>query len=349
MKHIKNLLSRVAPALFAALAALAIFSSCENDQVLPPVPTPEGGPVGTGTWDNPMTAYQARICATNSNLANVWVKGYIVGTVNTEIGTVLTAASADFEAPAQVNTNLLIATSPDETDWEKCATVQLPSGAVRNALNLVSNPGNLHKLVCLQGTTGSNYCGVGGVRSVIAYTFDEVGIEGSDQPAIDPFTVFYNALGENDPTIDWTFDNVNLPAGLNDIWTWTEYNGRHYLNGTAFGKASNGALGYAVSPEIVISPEYSEIYVSFDHAASYQTTLRELCAFAVREAGASEWTELPIPNWPPAGSWTFVDSGNIDLSAFAGKTIQIAFKYGASAAGADTWEIRNVKVKGTKN
>ena len=51
---------------------------------------------------------------------------------------------------------------------------------------------------------------------------------------------------------------------------------------------------------------------------------------------------LTIPTWPEAGSWTFAASGSIDLSVYAGKKIQVAFKYGSSAAGADTWEIKNL-------
>lgn len=88
-----------------------------------------------------------------------------------------------------------------------------------------------------------------------------------------------------------------------------------------------------------------EARVHFSHAARFQTTLRTLCGFAVREEGQASWTELPIPTWPTAGSWTFVDSGFIDLSGFAGKKIQIAFKYGSDTNGADTWEIRNVTVE----
>ena len=88
----------------------------------------------------------------------------------------------------------------------------------------------------------------------------------------------------------------------------------------------------------------TEAKCSFDHAAKFQTTLRDLCGFAVREEGATTWTALTIPTWPDAGAWTFVNSGDIDLSAYDGKKIQVAFKYKSSADGADTWEIKNFKV-----
>ena len=81
------------------------------------------------------------------------------------------------------------------------------------------------------------------------------------------------------------------------------------------------------------------------HAASFQTTLRSLCGVCVREAGTDTWTDVPVIAWPEAGSWTFVNSGALDLTNFAG----IAFRYGSSSAGADTWEIRNVLVSGVRN
>ena len=64
--------------------------------------------------------------------------------------------------------------------------------------------------------------------------------------------------------------------------------------------------------------------------------------------GSKEWTEIKIPVWPEAGSWSFADSGVLDLSAFDGKKVQLAFKYASSAEGADTWEIKAVKLTGVK-
>ena len=51
---------------------------------------------------------------------------------------------------------------------------------------------------------------------------------------------------------------------------------------------------------------------------------------------------------PLVNKWTFVSSGEMDLSAFAGKKIQVAFKYGCSAAGADQWEINDLEVKASR-
>ena len=76
---------------------------------------------------------------------------------------------------------------------------------------------------------------------------------------------------------------------------------------------------------------------------------RLFAAFSVREEGAAGWTPLEITEWPVAGSWTWSWSNVIDLKAYAGKKIQIGFKYGSTAEGADTWEIRNLYVSGQKS
>ncbi|MDE6121264.1 MAG: DUF5017 domain-containing protein, partial [Muribaculaceae bacterium] len=101
----------------------------------------------------------------------------------------------------------------------------------------------------------------------------------------------------------------------------------------------------AVSPVIDLDKR-TDATLSFDHAAKFQTSLKELCGVYVKEAASENWEELVIPTWPEAGAWTFVNSGNIDLSDYLGKKIQIGFKYGSTDSAADTWEIKNLFIKG---
>lgn len=523
------------------LAMMAGVTSCENNFAEPPIPVPEGGIVGTGAWNNPMTAYQALIGTVNDTIDEPWVTGYIVGYINLDISSVLSARTATCKVPGNVQSNMLISMEPIPEDslandtlaqeymsanWEKFATVQLPSGAARSALNLAENPRNINKLVTIKGETGTKYCGAYGVRSVSDYNWGDKGIPDAPDGPIDPvaslwqsFTVsdkmseymlmgwqnvevsgglsgwyirnfnsnnyitvsaylgneaggpyenwliappvdidqspekslafvtqaaypaedsklevyvldgpdvktakatrleatiatppeknysdwvssgkidlsafsgvvyigfkytsakggsnfsttygvdniniggaeevdpvippaedeIYSGLDQKAAECDWTFENVTLGAGLSYVWSWKEYNGNHYLNGSAFaGGSSKESLAYAISPVIDLTGK-SEAVVSFEHAAKYQTTLQELCGFCVREAGTTEWTELEIQTWPGTTGWTFVNSGDMDLKAFLGKKIELAFKYGSSSEGADTWEVKNVKVIG---
>ena len=94
------------------------------------------------------------------------VKGYIVGSIDDK-----SISDANFSSSAVLKTNLLLADNVDETDIARCLAVQLPSGAVRDALNLVDNPGNYKKLVTLTGSL-EKYFGVAGLKSVTKYTID---------------------------------------------------------------------------------------------------------------------------------------------------------------------------------
>lgn len=312
-----------------------------------------GIPDGTGTKDAPYSAGQVSAMSTSNNVvlySGVWVEGYIVGYVDTGIQTYATAESSKFTAPATLATNLLLAQTPTETDFNKCISVNLPSGSTyRSALNLMDNPGNLGKLLKIQGDV-THYVGLSGVKSPSAYEFVDGGSTTPDTPSTGTETTIYSGLGTDLTSIpsDWTIDNVLMPQGINgtEIWTWQTYNGKGYLNATGQYATTDG-LSYAISPVIDLSG-YKTVSASFRHAAKFQTTIKELCGFAVRESGSTTWTEITIPTWPGTDNWTFVSSGDMDLSAFAGKKVQVAFKYGCSAKGGDKWEINDIKVVGTK-
>ena len=186
-----------------------------------------------------------------------------------------------------------------------------------------------------QFTTGSRIVSING----------QTGTAGGDTPAPVEGTI-YSALAASAAEIDWTFENVEL-GSASYVWQWKEYNGSHYLNGSAFvSGAAVAAEAYAVSPEIDLTGA-TGCSLTFEHAAKFQTTLRTLCAVCVREVGQTAWTDLSC-TWPEAGSWTFQSAGNISLAAFDGKKIQLAFRYKSSAEGADTWEIKNLAVTGNK-
>lgn len=337
------------------MAALVGLASCSEDYELPPLVNPDEGTdtvYGTGEWDNPITVDQMLGGMKGTDL---WFTGYIVGWIDTKGGTnnKFSAETCTFTAPATLASNILMAAKADEKDYTKCIPVQLPTGDVRKALNLMDNPSNLGKQVTVKGTVTPYFGQDAALKSVTAYAWGGKGIsgEGPDTPPGPGETeTIFSALDSKDANgaKDWTFDNVNLPAGANYIWQWKEYNSNYYLNASAYvsGKALPSEA-YAISPAISLS-DYKKAVVNFEHAAKFQTTLRSLCGLVIREKGATEWTQLTIPAWPEAGSWSFAASGDIDLSAYAGKTVEIAFRYGSSASGADTWEIRNLKVTGNK-
>ena len=116
------------------------------------------------------------------------ITGYIVGAVNgTSFGD--GGENCKFDVTKIENAaNILIADNADETDYTKCLVVQLPSGDVRDALNLVDNPDNLKKKVVLTATM-ETYFGVAGLKSTSAYEFVE-----EEEPVAETWSSFYAAF-----------------------------------------------------------------------------------------------------------------------------------------------------------
>lgn len=96
-----------------------------------------------------------------NNTGTATVQGFIVGTASS-------GTTYDQEAPFTVATNVGLADSPNETDASKILPVQLPTGVVRAALNLVDNPNLFKGEVTITGTL-SAYFSVPGLRSASAY------------------------------------------------------------------------------------------------------------------------------------------------------------------------------------
>ncbi len=94
----------------------------------------------------------------------VWVYGYIVGGD-------LSSSKCSFTPPFSSRTNIVLAAKSSCTDKENCLSVQLSTGKIRNALNLVDNPGLLGKKIYLKGDIVEAYYGIPGLQSVTEYEF----------------------------------------------------------------------------------------------------------------------------------------------------------------------------------
>lgn len=115
-----------------------------------------GGDSGGVSADAAMTVSEAM---DNIGMDDVWVSGFIVGGD-------LTSANASFDPPFKSASNLLLGPRSSVSSRDNCIAVQLPSGDVRDALNLSSNPEMLGRLVCLKGDIESSYYGLVGLKNV---------------------------------------------------------------------------------------------------------------------------------------------------------------------------------------
>ena len=143
---------------------------------------------------------------------------------------------------------------------------------------------------------------------------------------------------------DWTIENKNLPEGLSAVWTYNEQYKCMLASGYA-GEKNYDSESWLISPVIDLAGQASA-YLEFDQAVNFFSdiaTAKKQALVKIREENGS-WTDLSIPQYPVALSWSFLNSGSIDIKAYAGKKIQIAFVYISTSAKAGSWEVNNVKI-----
>ncbi|MDE5774053.1 MAG: DUF5017 domain-containing protein [Muribaculaceae bacterium] len=289
----------------------------------------------TGSAQKPLTVseFQAAV-QYGTSIPNTYLRGVVVGYVpGMEFdGGVIGKIGEDVSA-----TNILVAADAEPASLDECVPIQLPSGAVRDAINLKDNPGNLGKTITLVGVH-TPYFGQTGLKEVSAYAFGDEEIVTPVEPTPGADALYAGLVSSDE---GWTFDNVKMAEGLNYVWKWKSGDYGAYLNGSAYLNDSRfEAESYAVSPVIDLTM-VTAATVSFDHAAKFQTNLTKDCKLVVREAGSKDWKELDIPTWPTPGSWTWVNSGAIDLKDYVGKAIELGLKYVSTSNEADTWEVKN--------
>lgn len=154
------------------------------DGSAPDTPDTPDTPTDGGTWDKPLTVAQA---IANQTGEEVWVHGYIVGSIPADAAKVV-LENMTFTADGASGTNLCIADVPNETNYANCAPVQLPAGSdARTGLNLMNNPTKLGVEVWLKGKT-VKYCGAPGLKEISKYTLtaptaeDDQEQESGDEP-----------------------------------------------------------------------------------------------------------------------------------------------------------------------
>ena len=134
-----------------------------------------------------------------------------------------------------------------------------------------------------------------------------------------------------------------VPEGLTYVWNWdTKYT---CLKGSAYYQKAFGADIYAISPVIDLAG-VEKPTLSFKEATNYLNGNLEAFSVNVREENGT-WTVLGNPS-ADTDKFTFVDT-TYNLEAYAGKKIEIGFRYTSTDEAAGTWEIKNLIVDGTKN
>ncbi len=294
-------------------------------------------PAGDGSETSPYNVAQV---LSGIEATGVWASGYIVGWVDG----MTYATGVKFTIPATSETNVIIADTPDETDYSKCVPVQLPLGELRSAINLQSNPGNLGKKLNYKGSL-AKYFGVRGLKEGTAYKLDGAGSGDIPQVPVEPLT-----------NLDETFESGTSFAGINwktvevagnKPWWIRNYNNNNYATVSGY----NGTAPFdewLITPPINISATNGKILTFETQARGYGATTSSLEVYVLTtdnpETATKTKLNATICDTPADAYSSWTGSGNIDLSVFSG-TIYIAFRYQATAdANYATYCLDNVKI-----
>lgn len=268
-----------------------------------------------------------------------WTKGYIVGCVPT-----MNLADAKFAAPFTGKSNLLIAASATENIIANCIAIALPTGALRDALNLETHPENLGKELLFYGIL-DNYFGTPGVINTSAAY-----LAGGALIGLEPIDVTGALLNETFAAGIGAF-KAEAVVGTP---TWVLDSNIKCMKMSGQVKNVNAdAENWMISPAIDLS-KVSKATLSFQHAINFTGNSADArkasCQLYVSTnytSGApstATWTEVAIPTYPTSDSWTFVNAENIDLPV-GSNNVRVAFKYKSNTTVCPVWEIKNFVVK----
>lgn len=141
----------------------------------------------------------------------------------------------------------------------------------------------------------------------------------------------------------FTIKDVNKPAAIENIWIHDD--GYSQMKASAYANSTNYASeSWLISPSINLK-EASAATLTFEHAGNFFKDITADISLWISETGTENWTKLEIPTYPSGNNWTFVKSGDINLDAYKGKEVMIAFKYTSTAEKAGTYEVKNVLIE----
>lgn len=146
-----------------------------------------------------------------------------------------------------------------------------------------------------------------------------------------PNWVKFSVLGAQVWTLDTQYGNPGSCAKMSG------YSGGNLLN-----------EDWLISPAIDLTGK-TEATLSFDTATRFAGNALQIY-ISTNYSGTgtpvgATWTQINGATLSPStGNYVWTASGALDISAFAGQSIRVAYKYTSTTSAAATWEVDNVKV-----
>ena len=177
--------------------------------------------------------------------------------------------------------------------------------------------------------------------AIVSTTFATVTNELNKNESI-PLDAVYHADFRNfkSSLLGWFVEDKLLPDQFNYIWM---LDSRYGMKASGYLDGSNHKTeSWLISDPIDLSSNTVATF-SMSHARKFG----ELSDLSVQiSKDGYSWQTLTIPYWPDGTNWTFINSGEVDITPYISTTTQIAFVYKSTTSSSATWEIGEVLIKG---
>ncbi len=338
-------MKKILNALFLTLLAVFTFSSCSD------VPAPydvlgEGdvpGMTGDGTKENP---YNIETAQKKQDGSIAWVQGYIVGAIENVYDDKgeFAGNKANFTAPFNITSNVLIAESPDETNESKCLPVKIKNGsALSTALNLKDHPENRGGVLLIQGELSAGF-GKAALINTTAAVFNnkEIGEEQGGGEELDPnnplgldasvtpLTDFSNDFSDVEHQKDYSKAGwINKAVKGTRVWQGNVYETQTYLSASTYGVNKGEAAEYwFVTPYFTVSADKQLTFKATVNKYSEAMSLKVF--FLQIKDGKMESHDVSGTGIPTTGSYQWTSDLKVDLSTYAGQNGFVGFQYTAT-------------------
>ncbi len=147
-------------------------------------------------------------------------------------------------------------------------------------------------------------------------------------------------------------------TGDDQIWYYASYSSNNFAKMSGYESSVSTTFDnedWLISASAIDLSEYSSAVLSFMTMKSAFSSLETSLYLKVSTDydGSSSptnfvWTDLTNQASWSTGGYNEVESGDVDLSAYVGQSIYIAFQYiSTTAEGSDTWEVDDIAITGT--
>lgn len=140
-----------------------------------------------------------------------------------------------------------------------------------------------------------------------------------------------------------TETTVKAPGSSSKVWNRSTQYGwvaNSFIGGTRY---ESDATLYTEEIDLAAT---TNAYMQFEHAVNF---LPGKCADYLTVSVVCDGVDTPINDlvtWPAGNSWSFIKSGIIDLSVYAGKKVRIGFRYTSTTSTCGAWEIKSIELRG---